>query len=104
MASDWESISKIIGTLLGIYNLIHARQKEKREEQAREREKEEGEADWRLLVAMIEASRQGDELHPDNGSELHRQLERMVQKGTVERLHGGYIPKDNPPPKNLTVA
>src|SRR5947209_8171912 len=78
----------IVGSLLGVYNLIHSRRKEKREERDREAAKQEAELEWQLFSGLHEASKEGFIYVPPGDAELRR-AERLVERGVLERLPKG---------------
>jgi hypothetical protein len=94
-ALDWivkllGALGGLIGTVLGIYNYVHARRKEARESEVKNNLRQEQEEEWKLYASLTEASKEGLLLHPDVGSIEHKRAERLVEKGMLERFPGGY--------------
>ncbi len=77
------ALGGLIGTVLGIYNFVHARRKEQRGRASEE-------ADWQRYIALRAEmlSSDGNVLVPDEGSDEHRWAERMVARGLLHRSAG----------------
>ncbi len=74
-----------IGTVLGLYNFLHARRKE-------QEAKMEEENDFSMFAALMEAhmNHQGVLITPDIGSPEWKQAERLVRKGLLARGPSGH--------------
>ncbi len=83
-------VGGLIGTGLGIYNLVVARRKEAREHQEKDNARQEQEAEWQLLAGLLEASKGGLMLRPKTGSPELRIAERLVERNVLQRFRGGY--------------
>jgi hypothetical protein len=88
MAVDWiikilGALGGSIGTLLGVYNFVHARRQEHRARASEEK-------DWQMYVDLRAEmlSTDGNVYVPDEGSGEHRWAERMVAKGLLHRSPG----------------
>jgi hypothetical protein len=79
----------VIGTALGIYNYVHARRKEVREQAEKEAAKEQEQREWEFYADFLRASREGYIAKPEDGSEGHKVAEKFVAKGMLTRLLGG---------------
>jgi hypothetical protein len=75
-----------IGAVLGVYNYIHARRKETREQREREAASEQEQREWAFYADFYRASREGLVLKPEDGSENHKLAEKFVAKGMLIRL------------------
>jgi len=86
------ALGGVIGTILGVYNFVHARRKESRELKEKETAKEQEQRVWKFYSDFLPASREGLVLKPDVGSEQHMMAEGLVAKGMLIRLPnmGGY--------------
>lgn len=85
--TDWVGpVTGIIGTGLGIYNILVARRKEKRERQEKAQAQVEEATDWELYAKLVEASKEGLIFDPEPGSDDHKRAERLAGKGMLERL------------------
>lgn len=74
-------VGGLIGTILGVYNFLHARRKEKHEQ-------EQADSDWTKYVVIRAAMKEmaSDSFFPDEeDTEEQRWAERMVTKGLFER-------------------
>jgi hypothetical protein len=82
------AIGSLIGTILGIYNFLHTRRKEKEERQ-------QNDADWHKYIVLRAAMKQekAESFFPDEeDADEQRWAERMVAKGLLERgMAGDYL-------------
>lgn len=78
-----------IGAVLGIYNYVHARRKEAREEEEKKAAREQEQREWEYFVDFLKASREGYIARPEDGSEGQKIAEKFVAKGMLIRLPGG---------------
>ncbi len=76
-------VGGILGTALGIYNLIVARQKEKHSRRGQEE-------DWQKYIGLVKnmTENRANTFSPEIGSDDHRWAERMVEKGLLCRGQG----------------
>ena len=80
------ALGGVIGTVLGVYNFVHARRKETRELQEKEAAKEQEQRMWKFYTDFLPVSREGRVLRPDVGSEQHMMAESLVARGMLIRL------------------
>lgn len=88
---DWATlIIALFGFGLGIYNAVVAWRKEGRERKEKEAAQQTDDEEWQFYTNMVEGSKEGLVMNPEPGSKEHKLAERLVERGRVERLPGGY--------------
>jgi hypothetical protein len=80
-------LSAVIGGILSIYNFWHAKKKEKQEQREKKNRELEEEAEFQLLTELHNSS--SGVMKPEAGSIEHKRLERLAERGRVERLLRG---------------
>ena len=79
------AVGGTLGSVLGIYNFVQIRNREKRESESEK-------ADWRRWVEFLGSQRDVPGvlvLSPEPGSDKHLWAERMVARGMLQRTHYG---------------
>ena len=95
----------VVAIALGVYNLVDSHRKDKRERVEKEQARQQEEAEWQLFNFVAAAANEGQTYRPPPGSDELRIAERLVERGRLERLPGGYYSAPGQkPPKRLTFA